>query len=50
MKAPFIDLAATGRNITNLRIKAGIVVRNLQTVIQWVVSIVAMKKEYGNQE
>ena len=32
-KVPVIDLAATGRNITNLRIKAGVSVRDLQTVM-----------------
>ncbi len=32
-KVPVIDLAATGRNITKLRAKAGISVRDLQTVM-----------------
>ncbi len=32
-KVPVIDLAATGRNITKLRTKAGISVRDLQTVM-----------------
>ena len=32
-KVPVIDLAATGRNITKLRVKAGISVRDLQTVM-----------------
>ena len=33
IKVPVIDLAATGRNITNLRTKAGISVRDLQAVM-----------------
>ena len=33
MKVPVIDLAATGRNITKLRAKAGISVRDLQAVM-----------------
>ncbi len=32
-KVPVIDLAATGRNITKLRVKAGISVRDLQAVM-----------------
>lgn len=32
-KAPVIDLAATGRNIANLRKAAGVSVRDLQTVM-----------------
>ena len=32
-KVPVIDLAATGRNITKLRAKAGISVRDLQAVM-----------------
>ena len=33
VRVPVIDLTATGRNIKNLRVSAGISVRDLQTVL-----------------
>ena len=33
VKVPVIDLAATGRNIKNLRVSAGISVRDLQNIL-----------------
>jgi transcriptional regulator with XRE-family HTH domain len=33
MKVPVIDLAATGQNIKNLRVAAGISVRDLQAIL-----------------